>query len=535
MPKPDPYPPTPRGGTLLPSLVLCSYVLLTAAWIVGNPPPAAPDEWSHYIRIVSLGHGQLRGKPAGIEGAKSIVGPVLAAQLPAAQYQNMLAWLAPNTALVRIPGGLTPGWGHCGQGDPAVSAGCLNDAPPLAEAHDWFSPMSTYQPFPYLLPAAISRLDASPDALSRLMRVAKGTLSLALLGAAMLVTWSNEARLVTLLGLLVAFTPMAVFLSATLNPSGLEIAAATSFAATLLRITRGPDLPRKSAWLLLGCSGAILALSRTQGPVWIAGMFVLIVLMEGRNGFARQALAQRAWAWPAISAIVAAILLNRVWEFLYGPPLAFDPFPLRTSLSQGFAQLPFVIREQIGVFDYLEFGLPILAYGIWGLLTVGLVTTALLIGTRRERLILLTASAAAMALPVLLVATTLRHTGFSLQGRHVLGFAVLVPLLAGEILVRRYDRLRALDAEHVFVLFAAGIGFVQFVAWWTNARRFAVGIHGPRWFVSSAEWSPPFGWWPWIVCAAAAAAILFLVPVIDRLLTASRPSLETSERPAGSW
>ncbi len=34
------------------------------------------------------------------------------------------------------------------------------------------------------------------------------------------------------------------------------------------------------------------------------------------------------------------------------------------------------MREQIGVFDYLEFGLPILAYVIWGALAIGLGTIA---------------------------------------------------------------------------------------------------------------------------------------------------------------
>jgi hypothetical protein len=454
-------------------------------------------------------------------------------------YQDELEWVAQNTALVRIPPGLTPGWFRCGGGqhDPAVSARCLNDSPPLDEAREWFNPTATYQPFAYLLPAAISRIRASPDTLTRLMRSGKAVLSLALVGAAILLVWSSEARLVALVGLIVALTPMAVFLAATLNPSGLEIAAAVSFAAVLLRITRDSSRSPKWAWLFLGLSGGVFALSRTQAPVWMAAIFILIILLNGPRQFRRSALEQRAWAVPVVIALVVAVLMNRVWELLYGPSLAFDPWPLGTSLSQGLAHLPFVIREQIGVFDYLEFGLPILAYGIWGTLAVALGVIAMLIGTARERLILLTATALAIALPVLLVATTMRHTGFSLQGRYVLGFTVLVPLLAGEILVRRYDRLRALDAEHLFLPFAAGVGFVQFVAWWTNARRFAVGIKGPRWFVPSAEWSPPLGWWPWLLLAAAGAALLFLVPLIDRFMTSARrgdtPQMESQSQTTG--
>ncbi len=95
-----------------------------------------------------------------------------------------------------------------------------------------------------------------------------------------------------------------------------------------------------------------------------------------------------------------------------------------------------------------------------------------------------------------------------LQGRYVLAFSMVVPLLAGEILVRRYERLRALDAHRLFLPFAATAGFVQFVAWWTNARRFAVGVDGPEWFLSSAEWSPPWGWTFWLTLAAAGGCLL---------------------------
>jgi hypothetical protein len=227
---------------------------------------------------------------------------------------------------------------------------------------------------------------------------------------------------------------------------------------------------------------------------------------------------QKRWSRPAAMAVFGAMVLNRVWERLYGPRLAFDPWPLVVSLSQGIAQLPAVLREQVGVFNYLEVVMPPLAYAVWGALAVALATTALLIATGRQRLHLLLSIGAALAVPVLLVATTMRHTGFSLQGRYVLSFSLVVPLLAGEILVRRHDRLRALDAEQIFFPFALGAGFVQLVAWWTNARRFAVGLKGPRWFLPAAEWTPPLGWWPWLVLAFAGVCILIAAAPLDRFL-----------------
>jgi hypothetical protein len=508
--------------SFLPWVVSLSYALLMASWIAGNPPYGGPDEWSHYLRAVGLGHGQLLGTPSGREGALAIVGPTQPPFLDAKTYQDELAWVAQNTRKVRIPAGLTPGWFRCGQQtDPAVSAQCLNSAPPLEQPGEWFNPTATYQPFPYLLPAAISWIDINPDHLARLMRAGKALLASLLLGAAVFLLWSPGARLVSYTGLVVAVTPMAVFLAATLNPSGLEIMSAVAFNCALIRLTRDQpdDRHRRWPWTVAAISGAVLALSRTQGPVWIALSLAAIVPLYGTRAFLGVTLENKRRSVPAALALLLAILLNRVWERIYGPHLAFDPTPLATSISQGIAQLPAVLREQVGVFNYLEVTMPLLAYGLWGALSVALVTVALLVGSRRERVHLLLAGAAALALPVVLVATTMRHTGFALQGRYVLSFSVIVPLLAGEILVRRYDRLRALDARQVFVPFVLIAGFVQLVAWWTNARRFAVGIRGPRWFVPSAEWSPPFGWWPWLLLALAGVGVLILTPLLDRLLS----------------
>ena len=491
-----------------------------ASWVVSNPPYGGPDEWSHYLRAVGLGHGQLLGTPSGREGALTIVGPTRPPSLDEKTYQDELAWVAQNTRKVRIPAGLTPGWFRCGQQtDPSVSARCLNNAPPLDQPGDWFNPTATYQPLPYLLPAAISWVDVNPDHLSRMMRAGKALIALLLLGAAVFLLWNAEARFVSLTGMVVAVTPMAVFLAATLNPSGLEIMAALAFISAVIRLTRD-EADRRGArwsWTFAAISGVVLVLSRTQGPVWAALSIATIVAMSGIRKFLATTLKEKRWSVPASITVVVAIGLNRLWEYAYGPKLAFDPTPLSSSISQGIAQLPAVLREQVGVFNYLEVSMPLLAYGLWGAIAVALVTAALLVGSRRQRLLLILAGAAALALPVLLVATTMRHTGFGLQGRYVLSFSLLVPLLAGEILVRRYDRLRALDAAQLFVPFALIAGFVQFVAWWTNARRFAVGILGPRWFVPGAEWSPPLGWWPWLLLAVAGVCILMAAPLLDRV------------------
>jgi hypothetical protein len=531
-------------------LVFLSYVLLSIAWVVGNPPFGGPDEWAHYLRAVSIGDGQLVGKkprelsesarsdvgggPTVREAALGIVGP-RPSSVDEKTYQDELAWVGQNTRVVRLPAGKTPGWSRCPQINPLVSAGCLNNSPPPTAAKAWLNPTATYQPFPYIIPAALSRIDIHPDHLDRLMRAGKASMSLALLAGGLFFLWSPEVGFVSLIGPLLAITPMTLFLAATLNPSGLEITAAIGFIGVLLRLTREGSHSSKLCWGFIGVSGAVLCLSRTQGPAWAASLLLLIVMAGDPRAFARTLLHRRRWSVAVAVALLAAVVLNRAWEYMYGPRLPFDPFPLVTSMSEGLAQLPGVLAHQVGVFNYLEVPMPRAAYLVWGALVFALLIAALLVGTWRQRLVLLISAAGSLALPIVLVATTMRHTGFGLQGRYVLGFSVIVPLLAGEILVRRYDRLLLLEAEKLFLPFAAAAGCVQLMAWWTNARRFAVGISGPRWFLAAAEWSPPLGWWPWLLAASGGALLLSFAPLVDKLLTRRTGAFNNTDRLADEY
>jgi hypothetical protein len=178
-----------------------------------------------------------------------------------------------------------------------------------------------------------------------------------------------------------------------------------------------------------------------------------------------------------------------------------------------------IVRQEIGMFNYLEFELPQLAYALWACLALSLAVTALVVGSKRQRIALLVALAASVTLPVFLVAGSMRHTGFGLQGRYILAFSLVVPLLSGEILVSQHRHLQALKADHLFLPFATGAALVQLVAWWTNAYRFAVGERGPYWFLGAAEWIPTGGWWPWLILATGGAALLVATAPIDWLLT----------------
>jgi hypothetical protein len=501
-----------------PLLVVTAYACLLTAWIIGNPPFASPDEWAHYLRAVSIGHGQLVGDETGPEGALSIVGPNPLPGMTMETYEAELSWVGQNTRRVQIPSGLTPGWFRCPQNVAYISAACLNDSPPVREPTEQFIATGTYQPLPYLAPALVSRVRVEPDNLSRLMRVSKALMCLALLAAAVALLWHPESGLLPLVGLIVAITPMEMLLASSLNPSGLEIVAGIAFFAALLRLARENTAMRWN-WVALGVSGAVLAMSRSPAALWIILDLVVFLALVGHRRAWTVIRQQKPWSVVGVGSVLVGIAVNRVWEVIYGAELVFDPTPIRASLAEGWRQLPNVLMEQIGVFNHLEFGMPSLAYTAWNALVVGLIAIALVVGSRRERIVLAASVTAALALPVLLVATTMRHTGFGLQGRYVLPFSVVVPLLAGEILLRQRNRLRALGAERLFLPFALGAGAIQLVGWWADAHRFAVGRGGPRWFFDKAEWSPPAGWWPWFILASSSAVLLALSEPLDRLLS----------------
>ena len=508
-----------RGSILAASLVVIAYSLLVVSWVYANPPPAAPDELHHYLRAVSIGHGQLSGKPGGREGALAIVGTSPPPGYSQADYERELKWVEQSTRLVHIPHGLMPGWFRCSQGNPYVSAECLNSSPPLTEATDQYIATATYQPLPYLLPALESRAPLSPDQLDRLMRLTKGLICIALLVVAVAALLKPGLGSLPFVGLTVALTPMGVFLASSLNPSGVEIAGAIAFFATLLRLARTAD-PPGWLWAAIGGSGFVLALSRTPAPLWVVldlAVFVALVGPRRARGLFRR---HRRAASTALAVVAVGIVLNRLWVALYGPKLDFDPTPLSTSLAAGWHQLPGVLLQQVGLFDYGEIGLPPIAYTAWNALVVCLCAIALLVGNRRERLILTTSVVIALALPVFLVASIMQHTGFGLQGRYVLPFSVVVPLLAGEILVRQRSRLLALGADRVFLPFAIAVAGLQLVGWWADAHRFAVGLGGPRWFLGTAQWQPPGGWWPWFLLAVVGALLLVTAEPVERRVSA---------------
>jgi hypothetical protein len=289
----------------------------------------------------------------------------------------------------------------------------------------------------------------------------------------------------SLLGLVIAVTPMVLFCASLLNGSGLEIAAAIAFSAALV----------KRSWTAVAISGAILALSRSAGPLWV---ILIGLLFQG-------------WRAPkgTLAIVGAAIVVNRIWEAVYGPDLMLGVANARHTIGPAFEEWWRASIDLVGKFGYLEIHVPLWTALLWLALLVAILVPAF----RADRLRVGIALATAILFPPFFWLVQYRHTGFDLQGRQMLPLLVALPILCGSLI----------DQRRLLPLALAVVGPIHFIAWYVNARRSAVGTDGSLLFFSDPTWSPSGGWIPWLVLAALGSLALIAAAVRARRVAFAMP------------
>src|SRR5204862_258796 len=97
-----------------------------------------------------------------------------------------------------------------------------------------------------------------------------------------------DGTLLSVAGLLVAVTPMVLFIASVLNPNGLELGANAAFLASGIRIARAPTESPRWVWASRGVSGAAAVLSWQLGPVVVVAFrqpLLLVVACAIAVGF----------------------------------------------------------------------------------------------------------------------------------------------------------------------------------------------------------------------------------------------------------
>jgi len=211
-----PSTPTAAGGAPAKSFLVGIVLVgaLIGLWILASPSGAGPDEPSHLVRSAGLVRGQVRGEPID--------------EIPASRLYEVPAWIAAENP-------------DCYAHDQLQPASCIVGVDVPDGDAELPSRSREYPIWGHLLPGAATFLPASAG--PWMARVLHGLIPALLVGVAL----TERARRGWLAAgsTLLAITPMAWFLFAVVNPSGLVIAGGLSLWVGLLgaRDAAGTDPP----------------------------------------------------------------------------------------------------------------------------------------------------------------------------------------------------------------------------------------------------------------------------------------------------
>jgi hypothetical protein len=186
----------------------------------------------------------------------------------------------------------------------------------------------------------------------------------------------------------------------------------------------------------------------------------------------------------------------------------------------------------MGVFGWLDADMPFAGYLVWTAMVLMLLGAALLVGSQHDRLTLAAMVSAGLVLTVAVAALLMQPIGFLPQARQLLPVVVALPLVAGEVLFRQGPRFSSLRLGNLVFFFALLGGAVQALGWYANAHRQAVGVSGPWLFLGQAQWSPPLGWFFWLLAVALGSLALLAFGTAAWCLSVAPVGLQAAHRRA---
>jgi hypothetical protein len=440
--------------------------VLGLLWTLGSPLFVGPDEPSHTVKAAAVVRGQL-----------------LPDKVPDSRLQ-----------FVTVPSRLDAANASaiCIAFKPQQDASCVDYSGPTEDAKVP-TYVGRYPPALYAvigLPTLVSTSVAAIYA----MRLLFVTIT-ALCVASALADLDELGGRLARVGILVALTPMTLFLSGTINPSAAEIATALLVWTSALRLVRRAEAGTVSGRDLARCGSAalVLVLTRPLSPLWLACIGAVIAIGFA-PGAALGAIAASwtARAWAAVLAVACAA--QTAWVLLAHPIYGSSEFATEWTMSEtlrnSIGRLSAHVREMIGVFGWLDTPAPDITRLVW-LMAVGLLLlAAVAAATWRERGAIGLLLAVVIIVPVMLEAKEASELGLTWQGRYTLPVAAGLPLLGAVLLSRRLP-VPPTFVRSLTTLIAVALATGHVLAFWQSLRRFSVGSNGPLLFFWDARWDPP--------------------------------------------
>lgn len=525
-----------RAGTAWPAAALfAGLALMVMAWTAATPLGQAADEPAHYIKALAAGRGDLHGGETDLANVHALANAVKrhrATDDREAQVRA-LRFISEASGSFVLPRALVPEIGCFNslfrRADTSLPARCVTFVwGQPRETGSFATYVAAYPPFVYV-PAGLAMRAAGDDDAPGAYRLGRGTfglIALALVGLALLALWDAQAGALSLVGAMVATTPMSLWSFSVLNTSGLEIAAATCWTAGLLRLLRAAPPPRW-VWAATAAGGVVLATARPSGPLFVVAIPVGIAVVFGLTRLLTLARRESTAALAAALAVAVALLAALFWQ-RYMPDYSLGVDTLLDSVSPALEGLPRAFREAVGRFAGDLF-IPVPLAIAWGLILAALVIAAGVVARPlRLRLALLALGTLAF---IAVYATAYLTSGFDeFYGRYALPGLVVLPLCAGAVLAEHSAEVTAVLRRWLVGAIAFGTGTIHLLAWWLESRRIAVGTDGPLLFPSDAGWSPPGSWWLWIAAMLAGTALV-TVPWLGRGPTPSAPLAQLPRAP----
>lgn len=403
---------TRASGVRLFLTVFAGVLLVQAAWCLVVPPFRGMDEHDHAFKAAAVAGGDWATdhEPSSQGWGDFVVVPraLVTAARPICE-----------TLPYTTPDNCTPG---ADQGDGRVQVA---------------SSAASYNPAYYAVVGALASPFTGVGFLYGL-RAAGALLCAALIALSFVTTgWWARSRW-PFIGLLLAATPVLLNATAMAAPNGLELSAAMLVWSAVLGLAVSPDPALRTRLVMMATVGAVpLALVRTLGPLWLALILVVTVVLVPRDRLGA-ILRTPALRWSA-AAVTASVVAAATWTLTAGTN---QPSGLPTRFPDNpWAKIPgqwaLWFLQSVAAFPARDELSPMYLYVIafvawWVLLALFWKGAA-----RRERLAGLAVVALASAVPIVLTVATYAELGTAWQGRYSLPFSMGLALICGAGLDRR--------------------------------------------------------------------------------------------------
>jgi hypothetical protein len=468
------------------------------AWSFATPIDAAPDEPAHIAQAVAIVRGQF-DEPTH----NTPIGPLARVRVPGwAVYNHGIPCFLPldeTTHPVQT----------------GIAAACADTLSDTTRPAYFSSQFSNAPPLYYVVAGIPSLFLSGPSALYA-MRLMSGLLNAGLVAMGISLLVRYHPRRTSLVGVLIALSPMVLFLMAVVSSSGLEISAGFATWCGGLCVVEHSQLPRALAiWTAL--AAVLLVLSRPTSPLDILIIIVVLAFLAGWRGL-RQRL--NPTLVPLWSPVVVAVIVAGGFLVAFGSPPLIGVAPQHPAslLSNMWTTLRLSgvrLRQCIGIFGWLDTPVPTWVVIVWTSCVAGLTALALAFSAACRRAL------PVLALLILAMALALESPRINTinvwwQGRYWLPVVIGFPLVASTFQWRS-RRLwdRRTDRHWVAPTVVLGVGLVLFaaqVASFTRAlRRYEVGLGVQA--GSPTIWLPPGGHDP-VVVAFIVGAVVTLALVV---------------------